>query len=379
MNNVSVRLVFDRKHVATKKHQASVQLEVTFQRKRKFIGSGIKLYSDQWGKDLKVKNHPQSLLFNQKLADMVSGIYDFAHQLSLKNTQFSFDKLEQHLNGNGADTTNSFLDFMRKRIEERQISESTKIKHRCILRALEEFGRIKTFSDLNYLNIKAYDEYAKKRCRHQSSVYNYHKILKIFVREAYAAQLISLDPYMNMKLERGHSAERKFLSKEELEKVENKQIDDDSLKRVRDVFLFCCYTGLAYVDLSLFNFRNATLINGLYRIRDDRKKTGTQYNISLVDKAMDILKRYDFNLPVISNQKYNSYLKVLGAFCEINKRLTSHVARHTFATTIALANGVRIEVISKMLGHTNIRTTQLYAKIYQSEVDNEFDRLNRLL
>lgn len=380
MKNVSVRLVFDRKHVATKKHQASVQLEVTFQRKRKFIGTGIKLYSDQWGKDAKVKNHPQSLLFNQKLNDMVSGIYDFAHQLSLKNSAFSFERLDRHLNGyGGVDTTNSFLHFMRRRIEERQISESTRIKHRCILRALEDFGRIKTFSDINFQNIKAWDEYAKKRCRHQSSVYNYHKILKIFVREAYASQLIDQDPYMNMKLERGRNAERRFLSKEELAKIENKVIEDASLERVRDIFLFCCYTGLAYADLALFDFRKATLVNGMYRIRDERIKTGAPYNISLIDKVMDILKRYDFKLPVISNQKYNSYLKVLGAFCNVNKRLTSHVARHTFATTIALANGVRIEVISKMLGHTNIRTTQLYAKICQAEVDNEFDRLNGIL
>lgn len=251
MNNVSVRLVFDRKHVATKKHQASVQLEVTFQRKRKFIGTGIKLYSDQWGKDAKVKNHPQSLLFNQKLNNMVSGIYDFAHQLSLKNSAFSFEKLDGHLNGCGVDTTNSFLQFMRRRIEERQISESTRIKHRCILRALEDFGRIKTFSDINFQNIKAWDEYAKKRCRHQSSVYNYHKILKIFVREAYASQLISQDPYMNMKLERGRNAERRFLSKEELTKIESKIIEDACLERVRDIFLFCCFTFVALTNVCL--------------------------------------------------------------------------------------------------------------------------------
>lgn len=91
MNNVSVRLVFDRKHVATKKRQSSVQMEVTYQRKRKYVGTGIKLYSDQWGKDLKVKNHPQSLVFNQKLNDMVSGIYDFVYQLSSQNIPFTFE------------------------------------------------------------------------------------------------------------------------------------------------------------------------------------------------------------------------------------------------------------------------------------------------
>ena len=125
MNNVSVRLVFDRKHVATKKRQSSVQMEVTYQRKRKYVGTGIKLYSDQWGKDLKVKNHPQSLVFDQKLNDMVSGIYDFVYQLSSQNIPFTFERLERYLNNSESGTTNSFLSFMEKRIYERQVTDST--------------------------------------------------------------------------------------------------------------------------------------------------------------------------------------------------------------------------------------------------------------
>lgn len=379
MNNVSVRLVFDRKHVATKKHQASVQMEITYQRKRKYIGTGIKLYSDQWSKDMKVKNHPQSLVFNQRLNDMVAGIYDLAYQMSSQNIPFTFERLEQYLGNSSSEVTSSFLSFMEKRICERQVSDSTKQRQRCVLKALKGFGRIKDFADICYENIRAYDEFAKKRCKCQSSVYNYHKILKIFVREAYAAHLISENPYQNFKLDHGKRVLRRFLTKEELIKIETKQIDDICLSRVRDIFLFCCYTGLAYADLAAFNFKDAVMANGMYRIRDHRIKTGTPYNISLMDKAMDILKKYDFKLPIISNQKYNLYLKILGAFCEIKKKLTSHVARHTFATSIALANGVRIEVISKMLGHTNIQTTQLYAHIYQSEVDKEFERLNKII
>lgn len=379
MNNVSVRLIFDRKHVATKKHQASVQLEVTYQSKRKFISSGVRLYSDQWGKELKVKNHPQSPLLNQQLADMVADIYEFAHELQTKNKSFSFERLDEHLKHANPGSPTAFLDFMQKRLEERQVSEATKNRHRCILRALKDFGRIKDFSDISYANILKWDEYAKKRCNLQSSVYTYHKVLKIFVREAFCSQLISMDPYMGMKLDRGTFSKRKFLTKEDLKKIENRQIDDPSLRKVRDVFIFCCYTGLAYADLLKFDFNNAKLVDGLYRIRDCRKKTGTEYNITLMNKAMAILRQYNFSLPIISNQKYNSYLKVLGAFCEVKTHLTSHVARHTFATTITMANGVRIEVISKMLGHTDIKTTQLYAKIYQSEVDKEFNRLNEIV
>ena len=328
MNNVSVRLVFDRKHVATKKHQASVQMEVTFERKRKFISTGIRLYSDQWGKDLKVKNHPQSMLFNQQLNDMVANIYDFAHQLSLQKKPFSFKKLEEYLNGREADSANSFLNFVRKRMGERPISESTRKKQSYVIKALEDFGKIKAFSDICYQNIKAWDEYAKKRCQCQSSVYNYHKVLKIYVREAYASQLIEVDPYRNIKLDHGSSESRKFLTREELKRVEDTVLDNNCLEKVRDMFLFCCYTGLAYADLAKFDFSEATYTDGMYRIRDCRQKTGTQYNISLVKKAMNILNKYDFKFPIISNQKYNAFLKVVGAFCKIKKKLTSHVSSH---------------------------------------------------
>lgn len=379
MKNLSVRLIFDRKHVATKQHQASVQLEVTYDRKRKFIGTGIKLYSDQWGKDSKVKNHPQSTLYNQQLNDIVSDIYDFAHKLTLQKREFSFDKLDAHLGKTGTDTSCSFLFFMRKRIMERPISETTRKKHWYTYKALEEFGKIKSFSDICFQTIKEWDEFAKKRCKKQSSVYNYHKVLKIFVREAYASQLIDTDPYQTIKLDHGTSESRKFLNKEELKRMEETPLEDLCLDRVRDMFLFCCYTGLAYADLSKFDFNEAIYSDGMYRIRDYRTKTGTEYNISLVKKAMDILEKYNYQLPIISNQKYNAYLKVVGSFCEIKKRLTSHVARHTFATTVTLGNGVRIEVVSKMLGHTNIQTTQIYAKVFQEEVDKEFNRLNDIL
>lgn len=379
MNNVSVRLVFDRKHVATKSHKASVQMEVTFQRKRKFVNTGVKLYVDQWGRDLKVKNHPQSMLLNKQLGDMVADIYNFAHQLSERKQLFSLEKLDDYLNGCGVDSENSFLHFMQKRILERPISETTRKKQLYALKALKEFGKIRSFSDICYQNIMAWDEFAKKRCKCQSSVYNYHKVLKIFVREAYASQLIQADPYQTIKLDHGTTESRKFLTKEELKRIEDVKLEDKCLEKVRDMFLFCCYTGLAYADLAKFDFNEAVYTDGMYRIRDYRKKTGTQYNISLVNKAMSILEKYNFKLPIITNQKYNAFLKVIGAFCEIKKRLTSHVARHTFATTVTLGNGVRIEVVSKMLGHTNIQTTQIYAKIFQEEVDHEFNRLNEIV
>lgn len=377
-NNVSVKVVFDRKKVATKKTQGLVQLEIMFERKRKYVGTGIKLYADQWGKNGKIKNHPQSSQLNQTINNLVSKIYSFLTDLENAGESFNLQMIDDLFSEKKTDV-GSFIDFMQQRIEERAVSETTKARQRCVLKALREFGKINKFTDITPRNIKLYDDFAKSKCQKQSSVYNYHKILKTFIHEALALELIGSNPYDNFKVSKGETNFRKFLNKEELSKIEQTPIENSSLCKVRDMFLFCCYTGLAYSDLKDFDFSQASFVNGMYRLRDFRHKTQTEFNISLIDKAMAILRQYSFSLPIISNQKYNSYLKVLGAFCGLKTRLTSHMARHTFATTIALANGVQIEIISKMLGHTNIKTTQVYAKVLQSEVDKEFNRLNLIV
>lgn len=360
MNKPSVRLIFDRKNQATKSKSAPVVIEVLHQRKRKYLGTGVKLYSDQWNNG-KVKNHPQAIQLNKTISDMMSSLYEFIGQTSLDDS-FTFAKLDMYWNKTAETSADdSFLQYMTKRIGERPVSDSTKERQRCVLRALHEFGKIRTYEDITLQNIRLFDEYVKTKCTKRSSIYNYHKILKTFVRDAFFAELINFNPYENFKLDKGEFTDRKFLGPEELAKLETKEIENESLSRVRDAFLFCCYTGLAYSDLALFDFEKAVLSNGKYRIRDYRKKTGSGFNITLMGKPMHILEKYNMHLPVISNQKYNSYLKVLGAYCDIKTKLTSHVARHTFATTVALCNGISIEVISKILGHTNIKTTQIYA------------------
>lgn len=376
MKKVSVRLVFDRKRVATKSKKASVQIEVLYDQKRKYFSTGVQLFSDQWAKD-RVKNHPLMGELNERISIKLSSIMGFINSLERENSEFSFEKLGNFLDPSVSN--GDFLAFMEKRIDEREVRESTKIRQKSVLKALHEFGRIKTFSDITLPTIKLYDEFARKKCTKQSAVYNYHKTLKTFVREAFAFEYIKFNPYTAFKLSKGETRQRKYLIQEELDKIESKEIKAEYLTKTRDVFIFCCYTGLAYSDLSAFNFREAVFSSGKYRIRDARQKTGSVFNITLLEKAMNILRKYDFNLPIISNAKYNLHLKVLGEFCGINKKLTSHVARHTFATTITLAHGIRIEVVSKMLGHTNIKTTQIYAHVLQKEVDEAFDKLDRVV
>lgn len=171
-----------------------------------------------------------------------------------------------------------------------------------------------------------------------------------------------------------------FLSQDELFRIENKIINIERLDRVRDIFLFCCYTGYAPVDAS-----NLTSANILRKSKDElwiiasRTKTNIRENVPLLPPTMRIIEKYNEKqyglIPKISNQKMNAYLKEIADICKIDKHLTWYVARHTFATTVTLANGVRIENVSAMLGHTNIKQTQHYAKVLDQNVMDDMQKV----
>jgi site-specific recombinase XerD len=164
---------------------------------------------------------------------------------------------------------------------------------------------------------------------------------------------------------------------------------NDSLSAVRDVFVFCCFTGLAYTDVKKLSSDNIEkAINGQLFISIKRTKTDNLCNIPLLDNAKSILEKYSNDstcihngvlLPVISNQRYNQYLKVIAKKCDIKKNITTHTARHTFATTVTLNNNIPIEVVGAMLGHKKISTTQIYAKIVNSTINDKMLELNNKL
>ena len=221
-----------------------------------------------------------------------------------------------------------------------------------------------------------------------NTAHKYIKNLKKIVNMAVGLDWIPSNPFNNFRCSY-HSPEREILTQSDLDILISKQFATDRMREVRDVFIFCCYTGFAYADLYKFE-RNAVMIglDGNYWLSTNRQKTGTKEKVPLLPIALDIIDRYkdhdycvQFNklLPVNSNQRYNNYLKELADVCGINKHLTSHIARHTFATTITLANGVPIETVSAMLGHTNIRTTQIYAKVVESKMSADMELLKAKL
>lgn len=201
-------------------------------------------------------------------------------------------------------------------------------------------------------------------------------------------ELMTKDPFSKYSLH-FEKVEREFLTESELSTVENKKFSIERLQITKDLFVFSCYTGLAYVDLMKLTPDKINLgIDKQYWITTKREKTKNPVRVPLLPKALAIIQKYENHpkvvsngtlLPHISNQKLNGYLKEVADICEIKKNITFHLARHTFATTITLLNGVPIETVSKMLGHTKISTTQIYAKVVDQKVSQEMLKLQEKL
>ncbi|GAL75988.1 tyrosine type site-specific recombinase [Nonlabens ulvanivorans] len=242
---------------------------------------------------------------------------------------------------------------------------------------------------INHQFITDFDFYLRsvRNCGNNSTV-KYIKNFKKIVRIALANNWITLDPFLNYKVKLT-PVEREFLTTEEIEVMLNKEMHTPRLELVRDIFIFCCFTGFAYVDVKkLTPDHVVTGIDGGKWINTNRMKTKVKTNIPLLEIPLQIIDKYKNDpvavnggklLPVLSNQKSNAYLKEIADLCGITKNLTTHLARHTFATTVTLNNGVAIESVSKMLGHTSLKTTQHYAKILDKKVSNDMNALRTKL
>ncbi|SKB55363.1 Site-specific recombinase XerD [Salegentibacter holothuriorum] len=243
--------------------------------------------------------------------------------------------------------------------------------------------------EVDHQFITGFDHYLKseKDCAHntaQKYIVNFKKIIRI----AYANQWIEKDPFFHWK-GKWKSSEREYLTDAELQCMVEQEFDLPRLDMVRDAFVFCCYTGLAFADVEKLSEDDIiTDINGKKWIKTKRQKTKSLSSIPILDVPQVILDKYKDHprvksgkevIPILSNQKYNSYLKEIANACGIKKNLTTHLARHTFATTVTLSKGVPIESVSKMLGHRSLKTTQIYAKVLDEKVERDMEMLQKQL
>lgn len=222
-----------------------------------------------------------------------------------------------------------------------------------------------------------------RNCNHNSAVKyigNLKKIVNICLKNGW----LQRDPFLGYKMNK-REVIREVLTQDEITSIQNKDFKIERLTLVKDTFLFSCYTGLAYADVKKLKQSEISVgIDGGVWIFTKRMKTEIPTRLPLLPQALRILDKYknhpvclnkDVVLPTLSNQKMNAYLKEIGDLCGIQKRITFHMARHTFATTVTLTNGVPIETVSKMLGHRNLKTTQHYAKIIDKKISDDMHAL----
>jgi len=221
---------------------------------------------------------------------------------------------------------------------------------------------------------------------HNNGIMKHIERLCKMVNMAITMDWLEKDPFSKYK-QHFDKVERFYLTKEELSSIEKKKFTIERLQVVKDLFLFSCYTGLAYIDTMNLTAGNIVKgIDGNDWLITSRQKTDTDVRIPLLPQAEELIKKYHNHpkavnygtlFPVISNQKMNAYLKEIADLCNINKAITFHIARHTFATTVTLSNGVPIESVSKMLGHTTIRSTQVYAKVVEQKLSEDMQNLKK--
>lgn len=276
-----------------------------------------------------------------------------------------------------------------------EFEKSTLQRYVTCLMHLKEFIELQyhlpdlpiTKISFSFLNDFEYYLRSVRKCGNNSAI-KYIKNLGKIVRICIGNGLLTVDPYINYK-PKTYKVHRVALNNDELKSIVEKVMSVERLQLVKDIFVFSCYTGLAYVDVRKLKRSEIQIgIDGERWIYTKRQKTDALSRIPILPVALEIMNRYADHpnclsnnclLPVMSNQKMNAYLKEIADLCGITMSLTFHIARHTFATTVTLNNGVPIESVAKMMGHSNIKTTQIYAKVLDHKISQDMSLLRKKL
>ncbi|WP_183572420.1 site-specific integrase [Mucilaginibacter sp. X5P1] len=379
---------------------APIYIRITVSGKRSETTTGRECEPSRWNAGTGRANGTKedTRAFNAFLDDLQTKVYQAHRLLTEADELITAETIRNKFLGK-TEKPRSLIDIFKdhnKKVEAligKEYAKGTLCRYQTSLKHTIDF--LKWKYNLTDIDIKKVDhaflmEYefylrSERKCANNSAVKyikNFGKIIRICI----ANRWLIYDPFLNYK-NKIKTVDRVYLTTGELQEMTNKDMVTDRLTQVRDIFLFCCFTGLAYADVKkLRRWDFVTGIDGEQWISIKRQKTDTPSRIPLLPAASTLMQRYVDHpncensgrvLPVLSNQKMNSYLKEIADVCGINKPITFHIARHTFATTVTLLNGVPIESVSKMLGHTNIKTTQHYAKILDIKVGADMALLKK--
>ena len=374
MMDSAVKVVFDRKKQVAKRGCGCLDVVVNLGKKvRKYIVVCVTT-PEEWEakaqslETLQVVSQCKKILTTMEVLGEESTIENFKRHF--------FGEEEEEEEENNDWESQDFIAYCEEAFAAEDIKIGTRKHKQVVIDAVKTYGKLRTYGDLTPKNILAFDRWLHNGERSDVTIYGYHKRLKKWVGELARLEEIPRNPYKIVSITRGKCKERQPLLESELKKMRDADFEDNvKLERVRDLFIFSAYTGLAFCDTQAFDYKQMTVKEGNMTFIDgSRIKTDTQYFTPILAPAMEVLKKYDFKLPRISNQKANDYLHLIQAQLGIKKPLTFHVARHSFAT-LALAHDVPIENVARMLGHEDIRTTQIYAKVLHTTIERHASNL----
>lgn len=392
------RVVFYlRSNYVNKEGKTSVMLRIYLNNERLSLGStGIAITASQWDKDKeRIKGRTtDALSTNLQLDNIAGGLQAIFRKIEMSD-DLSLERIKSEFLGkkDEIDTLMQLFEKHNTDISKQvgiSVSKATLQKYNVCKRHFSDFldkqykrNDLK-LTELTYLVIREFDLYLRTVVGQNSNTAT--KTMKTFKTITLLGQKMGVllhDPFMNHRFHL-EPVNRGFLTDEEILLIANKEIGIPRLELVRDIFIFSCFTGLAYIDVSNLTPDHIVTLGDKQWIMTQRQKTSVETNILLLDIPKAIIDKYCDNtaypkrenklFPILSNQKMNAYLKEIADLCGIKKNLTFHLARHTFAT-MSLSKGVPMESVSKMLGHTNIKTTQIYARITNKKIEHDMEEL----
>jgi len=365
------------------------------------VATGFMVHHDNWNESKQlIKGRTEDVkIINNRLEKIRTKIQDIYNQLESIGEPFDVLIIKERFLGNRKEkglleVFDSVVTNIEARLE-KDYSSGTLKHYQTTKKRLVEFLKTRSersdiaLSKVDFSILNSFDVFLKtEKNVMPNTALTYHKHIKKVFNVAISLGYVSHCPYESFKPTRNET-NRDFLTLQELTHIQNKKIDISRLDFIRNVFVFASYTGLSYSDIEKLSSNHIQKgSDGNDWIIIDRTKTESRCRIPLLPAAKEVLKKYENHpvarsanrlLPIYSNQKMNSYLKELADICGIQKNLSMHVARHTFATSVTLTNGVPLETVSKMLGHSSLKTTQIYARIIDAKISKDMEQLKKTL
>lgn len=396
MEKITISVVFDHRNRTADGKEGPLEVRVRTGSKPQYINTGVRVRRREWAGS--VVNRPDASALNERLGFIVSRIHEEITAMQMAGAAVDVQKVKEKVFADTAkEEPDALLAWIAKEIPLLKISDGTRQRYYVLQNRMKQYGKICTWDDLTTENLYAFDRWlhnidkpqsngdkqagANRKKIGDSAVYNYHRTLRSLLARAVKFGIIETNPYDRVRGEfrKGIRENVEFLTEDEIAAIESLHpMAGTQMAMARDLFVFQLYTGLSYSDAQAFDIGDYRLVKRRWRAIGNRIKTGVAYVSDLLPQAVEVLERYNMQVPKIGNVQYNQSLKVIQQALGIRTRLHSHLARHTFATR-ALALGVKIENVSKMLGHTNTRQTERYAKVVAESVHNDFQMMEEKL